>query len=257
MKTVKLIAIILLLAMIALFAFGCGESLTYTFYVDDVGEVHCDYLFRYDAESSDADTVKSQAMIVMKTFVENNGYNDYAVISTDTVGEVSLKLTFPSLTDYYIAIGYTGREENEVNKTSKVGLFNRYDFREESYLTENNIAYVRALTSAEYRDFPLDCDFYYTYGTTSKMTRSNGEVREENGIYYHTWKLEYGEPADILISKYGINGWIVFSAAISLFVLSLVVIFVIIFIKHRKNKRFYVAMGDAESEEVGESEPTE
>ena len=59
-------------------------------------------------------------------------------------------------------------------------------------------------------------------------------MEERDGIYYHTWKLNYGEDADIVITKYAPNGVILMSIVISIFVLSLAIIFVIIFIT-RKN----------------------
>ena len=257
MRAAKVLTIILLTVLVAVLFVGCAQSFTYTHYVDTDGGVHFDFLLIYDQTSADAEIVKEQTVTAMRTYAEENGFNEYASISTEVDGEVSLSLTFPSVTDYYIVLGRTGREENEPNVPTEVGFINRYDsVEDEGYLTENNIEYVRSLTDAVYRDFPLECDFYYTYGTTSRLTRSNGEVQLRDGVYYHTWKLTYGEPQDIRISTYSVNGVILMVVIISVFVLSLAVIFVIIYITDRK-KRPRVSESGAGGSEGGDNARTE
>ena len=235
MRKLKVVAILLLTATIALLFCGCAESFTYTHYVDLDGAVHHEFLLVYDPTSLDAETVKKQAVQTMQAYVEDNGFGQYAHITTDVDGEVLLSVEFPTATDYYIAGGYTGREANEPTVPTKKGVIDRYDSVDTtSYLNEENITYIRLLTEEEYRAFPLDCDFYYTYGTTSKLTRSNGETEERDGVYYHTWKLRYGEPSEIKLTTYYPNGTILILIVISVFVLSLAVIFVIIFIKKKR-----------------------
>lgn len=245
MKALKIVAILLLLSVVCLAAFGCAESFTYAEYIDEHGEVHHDFLLVYDVTEEDAATVKEQAKKTMLAYVETKGFKEYAAIDDSIDGEVTLHLTFPSVTDYYIACGYTGREENEPNVPAEKGIINRYDTEKSSYLTEASMDFVRSLTEEEYRDFPVLCDFYYTYGTTSKLTESNGEVKKVGNVYYHTWKLDYGSPTNMVISTYSLNGVIVISAIISVFVLSLAVIFVIIIINGKKNKRARAAEDEA------------
>ena len=230
MKGVKIAALLLLVGLIALLFCGCAESFTFTEYTDGNGGVHREFLLTYDEKAEDAETVKAQAIVVMQRYAADKGVSEYAEIDDSVEGEVLLELYFPSLTDYYIALGYTGREENAPATPIKKGLINTYERETTSYLNEASIAYVRSLLDEEFKDIPLTCDFYYTYGTTSKTTRSNGKVTEEGGIYYHTWKLSPDEPADIEITVRALNGILLFVIAISIFVLSLVVIFVIMYI---------------------------
>ncbi len=237
MRSLKIVAILILLCFVALFAFGCVEDFSYTTYLDGVGAVHREYLVRYDASAEDAEQVKEEAVRVLRRYVLDQGFADYAKIDTDVNGEVLLSLVFPSQTDYEIAFGYTGREANEPLVPAKKGLIDRYDMTYPSYLTQKNIDYVRTLLSEEYADVPFTCEFYFTYGTTGKTTKSNGEVTEENGIYYHTWKLEPGEPLDAVISIYSWNVVALISIIISVFVLSLAIIFVIIIINKKKNRK--------------------
>ena len=237
MKLLKVALILILLTTIALTAFGCARSFTYTYYVDSVGAVHRDYLLVYDRDALDAEIVKEQAIRAMENYIFSQKLEDYARVITDVEGEVKLEITFPSATEYYIFLGYTGKEENEPLEPTASGFLNRYDENLSSFLTESNIALARTVTSEEYRDFLLNCEFYQVYGTTSKLTSSNGEVEEKDGVYYHKWKVQYGEDADMKISRYSLNGVLLFSIVICVFVLSLVAIFVIIFIKRKKDER--------------------
>lgn len=257
MKGVKVAAILLLAIVLCMTAVGCAQSFTYTEYTDNQGEVHRDFLLVYDPAASDAAEVKEKAVQAMRTYVQARDLTDYAVIDDRVDGEVALYLTFPSITDYYIVLGYTGREENEPTKPTVKGFINRYDLQKESFVTQSNVDFVRALLSEEDRDFPLSCDFYYTYGTTSKTTTSNGEIKEKGGVYYHTWKLKYDEPADMVISVYSPNGIILMSVIISIFVLSLAIIFVIIFIVNKKNKGKDASEPFTESVQDGAEPPKE
>ena len=250
MKWIKVLLILMVLMMVALFAFGCAaESFTYTYAVDDKGAVHLVYLLVYDAESEDASIVKEQALYAMDNYVESCGFEEYATISDDVEGEVRLELLFPTVTDYYIAYERTGREPNEPISPTKVGFINRYDEHITSYLNENEIEMVRSLVSEDYRDFSLEyCDFYYTFGTSNKLTTSEGKREEKDGMYYYTWKLQYGEETeDMVVTEYYPNGMILFSIVISVFILSLALIFVIIIIKRKKEDKLRateVAAGD-------------
>ena len=237
MKGLKVVAVLLLVGLIALLGCGCAESFTYTEYTDGSGGVHREFLLVYDATSEDAETVKAETVTVMQRYVASKNLSEYAEIDTSVNGEVLLDISFPSVTDYYIALGYTGREENGPTVPSKVGIINTYERETPSYLNDNSLAYVRALTDEEFRDLPLTCDFYYTYGTTSKTVRSNGEVTENDGVFYHTWKLTPGVPSDIEITARGLNGILLFGIGISVFVLSLVIIFVIIYIKKKRDAK--------------------
>ena len=65
MKLFKVVTITLILAAVSLLAFGCAESFHYTYYIDDVGAVHCEYLLVYDKDGEDASVVKEQAISAM------------------------------------------------------------------------------------------------------------------------------------------------------------------------------------------------
>ena len=258
MKAIKIICVLLLLLVLSLLAFGCAESFTYTEYIDSDGAVHREYLLVYDKEAEDAAEVKAQAVHAMQNFVAAKGVAEYATITDTVEGEVLLHLTFPSITDYYVALGLTGREENTPIEATEKGFIERYDMEIDSYLTDNVIEYVRELVSEEYADFPLACDFYYTYGTVYRTVKSNSdEVKKQDGIYYHTWKLEYGKPANMVITSHYPNGVILICITISVFVLSLIVIFAIIFINKKKNMRLIAAAEDALPTEDGATPPQE
>ena len=257
MKALKVVAVLLLLGLVALLCFGCGESFSYTEYVDDGGGVHREFLFTYDKDAADAETVKEQAIRVMEEYVSDQELEKFATINSSVDGAVCLYLDFPYLTDYYVAYGYTGREENEPSEPTKKGFVERYDVKKESYLSAENVAYVRSLVEDAFKDFPMDCDFYYTYGTTYRSVKSNGEVEKQDGIYWHTWKIEYGKPTDIKLISYALNGVLVISAIILVFVLSLAVIFAIIFINKRKNRNFRATEEIVSEAEEGDVFPKE
>ena len=103
-------------------------------------------------------------------------------------------------------------------------------------MTERNIEEIRSLSDEAYRDFSLTSSFYYTYGTTNRSTISNGERTEKDGVYYHTWKIEPGQDDKMAIRIYGLNVTLIYLIAISIFVLSLAVIFAIIYFKKRKEE---------------------
>ncbi len=236
MKLLKVVLILLILTTVALTAFGCAKSFTYTFYVDGFGAVHRDYLLVYEKDALDAEKVKEQAILAMENYIFASNLEKYARVITDVDGEVKLEIEFPSATEYYIAFGYTGKEDNEPLEPTESGFLDRYDEEISSFLTESNVDLARSLMSEEYRDFLLDCDFYQVYGTTNKLTTSNGEVEEKDGVYYHKWKVAYGEDADMRITRYSLNGMLLFSLLICVFVLSLIAIFVIIIVKRKKSK---------------------
>ena len=243
MKPLKVTLMLLILGAVALLTFGCAaDSFTYTYYVDGNGDVHEDFLLLYDKDADDASDVKQQAIAAMSNYVLAQDFGDYAKITDEVEGEVRLELTFPSMTDYYIALGYTGREPNDPLVPTEKGFIDRYEVKHASYLNENNVEYVRSLVSEEYSDFPLEqCDFYYTFGTTSKLTTSHGDVEEKDGVYYHTWKVNYGEDPNMVLTAYSPNGVIVLSIIISIFILSLAVIFVIIIINRKKKDKLRAA----------------
>ena len=64
-------------------------------------------------------------------------------------------------------------------------------------------------------------------------------MEERDGIYYHTWTLAPDTAQDIVITQYGLNGVLVYVVTISVFVLSLAVIFVIIKYSDKRNKAVF------------------
>lgn len=257
MKALRVVAILLMVGILALVCCGCAQSFTYTEYTDENGGVHREFFLAYDLNADDALTVREEAIGVMRRYVESRHLEDYATIDHSVDGEVSLSLYFPSQTDYLTAMtGYTGREENEPITPSKVGFINTYEIERGNYLTENNVDFVRLLTDEGLRDFALeDCTFYYVYGTTSKRITSNGSVRESDGIYYHTWTIEPGKDPNIKLYTKGVNGVILYAVIISVFVLSLIVIFVILYIKKKKEKEQGKTEFNDTHHQIGGEEP--
>ena len=254
MRILKLALVLLILLSLSLLCFGCVYSFTYGEYTDENGVVYREMFLSYDDTAADAEIVKEQAIAAMRGYLSNKGLEEYASIDSSVDGVVFMRLVFPSVTDYYIATGYTGREENEALTPAETkGLLDRYDFEKDSYLSESNVEAVRLLVAEEYRDFPLEGDYYYTYGTLSKMTTSNGEIKERDGVYYHTWQVGYEEKGQIKISNYALNGVRLVSLIISLFVLSLIILFVIIFIIEKRRKASFV---DPPSADDAEPDPT-
>ena len=247
MKAVKVIALVLLCVLVALLSVGCAESVTCTVYTDGSGRVHREYLLSYDVSEEDAETVRDQAVLVMQRYVKKKGLNDYAEIDQSQEGRVALRIVFPSVTEYDIWLGYTGREAGESFDPVKKGIVDRYESKLGFYVDEREVNEIRSLTDPEYADFPMDADLYFTYGTTSRTMTSNGERSESDGIYYHTWKIEVGAQPDMVVSYYGINPLAFYSIIILIFVLSLAVIFVIIYIdKYREKRRANYPHGNTE-----------
>lgn len=236
MRFLKIVAILMLLGLTVFLLCGCGESFVYKTYTDEMGGIHKEYWFTYDKEASDAEEVKAQAKSIMKRFVSDRDLADYAVIDDSTEGQVVLYLYFPSATDYQIALGNTGREKPEEDADRWEGAYVVSDAQLSSYLDTETISEVRGFADEEYADFPLEGTFYYVYGTPYASIRSNGETVQEDGIYYHTWQLYPDSPTQMRLRAYSPNGVILYASIILLFVLSLIVIFVIIYI-NKKNQR--------------------
>lgn len=234
----KIAAVLILVLLIAVLLCGCAESFTYTEYTDGSGAVHREYLLLYDKDDADAKAIRDQAILVMERYVEKNSLKEYSTIDSATEGQVLLTVVYPSMTDYYIANGYTGREENAPQPTPvQSGIVNVYDRDVSSYLTEKNVTEVISLMDEAFREMPWTTAFYYRYGTTNKTLESNGEKSEENGIYFHTWQIALGEDPGMKIRVRALNGVAVYSVVIAIFVLSLAIIFVIIYVNKRKEKR--------------------
>ena len=259
MKALKIASILLMAGILVLVCCGCAQSFTYTEYTDANGGVHREFLLTYDLNSDDAETVRDEAVIVMRRYVETRSLEDYATIDASVDGKVAFELFFPSQTEYLTKMtGYTGREENEPANPTEVGFINTYEVTRGNYLTEANVDFVRALTDEGLKDFPLeDCTFYYVFGTTSTRVTSNGSVSESDGIYYHTWTIEPGKEANIKLYTKGVNGIILYSVVIAVFVLSLVAIFVILYIKKKKKKQQPISFNDEHRSVGGEEPPSE
>jgi len=245
MKKLKIVAVILLLSLSVILLCGCGESFTYRYVVNTTGGFSKEYILQYDPQADDADLVKEKAVAAMKSYAENAGYGEYASVDAETAGQVALKIAFPTAEDYAIWSDQTGREANEVRKTEKEGLFVYADDELDNYLTEENVEAVRSLLSSDVRDFPLNGKFYFVYGTPYRSVKSNGVVTKEDGIYYHTWEVQPDRDEDILIRRYGLNGILLYSLVLSIFVLSLIVIFVIIYIEKKKSRKKYARFAES------------
>ena len=237
MRKVRIVALLILCALLPLVFVGCVDDVSVTQYLDGNGSLHRNIVVTYDLKASDATDLRVEIKEVMARYIDAHNLTKYATISEEKEGEIHLNLLFPSTTEYNIWMGYTGREESEELIPSKKGIVNAYDRRINSYLTEQTVADIRSLVSEEYRDFPLTASFYYTYGTTNRSTISNGERSEKDGVYYHTWKIDLEHPSEMNIRIYGLNVTAIYLIAISIFVLSLATIFVIIYINKRKQKK--------------------
>ena len=239
MRKLKLFAVILLLLLAALLLCGCGESFTYRYVVNENGGFSKEFIFKYDAQADDADLVKQKAIDAMNAYRDNSDYGEFATIDSETMGVVSLVISFPTAQDYALWSHQTGREGNEPRKTEKEGIFIYLDEEVDNYLTNENVDEIRKLFPLEDRDFALNGKFYFVYGTPYRSVKSNGVVTKEEGVYYHTWEVEPNQKEDILIRRYGLNGIIIYSITLAIFVLSLAVIFVIIYIEKKKSRKKY------------------
>ena len=190
MRKAKILVLILLSVLVMVVCVGCVDTIYVTQYFDGNGKVHRDFLVVYDLNAPDAPALRVEIKKVMSRYVELHDLSEYATISEEVEGEIRMNLLFPSLEDYYMWLGYTGKEENTPETPSKKGVVNAYDRTINSYLTESNVEEIRSLVDEAYRDFSLTSSFYYTYGTTNRSTISNGERTEKDGVYYHTWKIE-------------------------------------------------------------------
>lgn len=208
-------------------------------YEDQNGVVHIEYQLYYDKDAADADAIKEETVAVMQRFVHEKDLSEYAsIIEDQESGVVRLVLTFPSRTEYKIATGYTGRTANSPKEHHYYKIYDIYDSERTSYLNEESLNKVRALREDPEAELPLEgCDFYYVYGTPFRSISSNGEVYEQDGLYFHKWKLHPEGGDRIVLRSYNLNYALIYGIVIFVFVLSLAVIFVIIYVNKRKQRK--------------------
>ena len=233
----KAVAFFLLIVLsVALFT-GCAESFTYSYRIDADGSVHYEYVLTYDADAADAEEIKNQAIKVATALSQN--VKDKSVIDSSKPGRVSLSIVFDDLTELYIAEGETGKEKPEQNDIKSKGIFQYVDSEADLYSVIS--AEIRSLLDEDYAYLPDPDEMYYVFGTQYASIRSNADrVEKKGGMYYHTWKAESGKPLNVVIRNVGLNGPLLYGAVICVFVLSLVILFVIIAITNRKNRRTFV-----------------
>ena len=248
----KTVAVLLLLAVITFLFCGCAESFTYTFYLDKSNAVHKEYRLTYNADAEDAAVVKAEAERAFGEVVKRYDWSEFSEVDSSTAGVVELRVVFPSVTDYYIALGYTGQEENEPSKKTWEGVRVAYEKSDKNYYSDEVMAFARSILGEGYEEVDLTgIDYYYVYGTRSSQTLTNADSYEyKDGIYYHTWKLVPGAESEILVVNYGLNGILLYVLIISVFVLSLAVIFVIIYVTDKKNKQKIRSFSEPHSEEM-------
>lgn len=248
----KLLPVCLLLILIVVLLCGCAESFTYTYYLDNSGAVHMDYRFTYDASAEDAEIVKAEAERIVDKLVVGNDWKDISEVDTDTAGVVELRVTYPSLTDYEISSGTTGKEPNKIVAHENEGVLVKYTSTSEDYYSDRFVENVRSILGEGYETVSFSgCDFYYVYGTRYRTTKTNADsVEKRDGIYFHTWKLEPDTKQDIIVMQYGLNGILLYVITISVFVLSLAIISVIIVINNRRNKAVFRSVTSVSTEKT-------
>ena len=232
----KAVAVFLLIVLsVALFT-GCAESFTYSYYIDEVGSVHYEYVLTYDADASDAEEIKNKAIAVATELSRNE--KERSKIDASKPGRVSLTIVYSDLNELYIARGITGKEKPEPTDIKNKGIYQYAESETEMYSAVSER--IRKLLGEEYADYPDPSEMYYVFGTRFASVRSNADRVEKKGaMYYHTWKAESGKPLNVVIRSYGLNATIVYGAIICVFVLSLVILFVIIAITNGKNRRTF------------------
>ena len=236
MKSKAIAVLALLVLSLFLFA-GCAESITYVFYVDKLGSLHYDYIVKYDATAADAADFEERAVAVMNKIVEDEGLKKQSKIETST-GKIVLSITFSDYTERNIASGQTGKEKSIPLEQEKAGVFRYYDSVINPYASVFSM--VRSAIGDEVYDWPDPDEMYYVFGTIYSTDRTNADfVEKTDGIYYHSWKIESGTPIQVIVRRYTIDWFLVFGAGISLFVLSLVVLFVIIYITDKRKKQIF------------------
>ena len=255
----KLLPVSLLLILIMVLFCGCAESFTYTYYLDGAGAVHKDYRFEYDSTAEDAEIVRAEAERVMAKLIVRNGWSDISEVDTETAGVVELRVTYPSLTDYYIALGYTGKEETELPEWENEGIFTKYTSVSDDYYSDSFIEDAREILGEGYETITFaGCDFYYVFGTRYRTTRSNADsVEKRDDMYFHTWKLDADTEQKIAITQYGLNGFLFYGLIILVFVLSLAIIFVIIVNNNKRNKAVFRSVMHTQIEDPEEEKGEE
>jgi len=234
----KSVLVLLLICFMTVMLCGCAKSFTYSYYIDTAGAVHNDYRFEYDATAEDADVVKTETKRVFNELVEQNSWESISVLDESTAGVMELRVTYPSVADYYIALGRTGKEVDPPQEKENKGILVAYKNTSFDYYSDAFVEKARLILGDGYEDVTFaGCDFYYVYGTRYKSTTSNADsVKEENGLYYHTWKLAPDEDQEIVITQFFLNDVLIYVVIICIFVLSLAAIFVIIVVSNKKYK---------------------
>lgn len=247
-KIIK-IALISIIAVVAAISFtGCVEEVTVSMVTASDGSITREYRVSYDTESADAAVVLAQINNVMTQMANNliaKGRNAEIAEEGDYV---VLRERYSSVTDYNIALGYTGNEANTASDSKNEGYFKIYTSASDSYLTAKNISDVISLIDEQYANqVALTADFYYQYGTPYSNISSNADdTYQKDGVYYHEWALDINDVEQITLYQKTPNvaAWWLTGIAVGLAVLAVISLMI-----WKKNDRIRKKIANIETED--------
>lgn len=192
--------LIVIMMSILLFVFcGCAE-VVYSYYNTDAGERIIEWTITLDPDELALTSADIPEMIkgLLEEEAEsriNSGRNAEVIYSEENPYVLTLKESYPSLTDMYLALGLTGDEKNDVLEEEKINLLfseviNPMDFVDQSeadYFTEMFASYFAPI----YAD-PSAVTLKYKYGTTFDTVYGLDfdESYTEDKVTFYIWDVD-------------------------------------------------------------------
>ncbi len=247
-RIVKTALIMVIMAIGAICFTGCVEEVTVSMVTGSDGSVTREYRVFYNATSADATIVAGEINKVMTQIADNLISKGRNAVIVEEGDYVILRERYSSITDYNIALGYTGDEPNEASSSENDGYFKIYTSENDSYLTAKNINDVINMIDEEYvAQAVLTADFYYQYGTPYSNISSNADnTYEKDGVYYHEWALDISNPEKIILYQKvpNVAAWWLTGIAVGLLALGIISLMI-----WNKSSRIKKRIADIEQED--------
>ncbi len=196
MKKVFFVMII----FIMLFAFcGCAE-VVYSYYSTEAGERILEWKVTLDGESLEhtgadiPDTIK-ELMEAEAASRVSQGRNAEVIYSEDNPYVITLRESYPSLTDMYLAFNLTGDEENEILNEEKINLLFSEVTNKMDFASQSEADYFNTLFSSYFAPIyadPSAVTLQYRYGTTYNTVYGldYDDTYVEDAVTFYVWDLD-------------------------------------------------------------------
>lgn len=236
-----------LLILILSFAFiGCAE-VVYSSYTTLAGGRVMEWSITLDEdEIAKANTDIVDAVIALLQDEANSriavGRNAEVIYSEEDPYVVKLREEYESLTEMYIAYGYTGYEENEITESEPINLLYKESINEVSFINQSSIdnlsdRFQSNFSSADFH--PENVSLKYVYGTTYDTVYglNHSDSYTKDDINYYVWDIDVtdADNLSILLAQRIPRVWVWEVFAILGGIMVILVTVILVIIKRRKN----------------------